>query len=69
MGGVQYAVDRGRVTADTRSTFQAVALLVRELRAQAKSAEVAEAQRTVQLKRIDGIAAMMARTAAGNASQ
>ena len=68
MGGVQYAVDRGRVTADTRSTFQAVALLVRELRAQAKSAEVAEAQRTVQLKRIDGIAAMMARTAAGNAS-
>jgi hypothetical protein len=60
---VELAVQRGRVGPSVRSTFQAVALLVREEREKAK-AEETEARRTAQLKRIDTIATVMARTAA-----
>ncbi len=66
--GVELAVQRGRVSPTTRATFQAAALLVRELRDQVKNAEVGEAQRNAQLKRIEGVATALARTAAGHAS-
>jgi superfamily II DNA or RNA helicase len=66
--GVDSAVQRRRVTPTTRATFQAVALLVRELRAQAKSDNVPEARRAAELKRIDGLATALARTAAFDGS-
>ncbi len=65
---VEAAVQRGRVTATTRDTFQAVALLVRELREQLTAADISEARRNAQLKRINAIATVLARTAAGNSS-
>ena len=62
--GVEAAVQRGRVTPATRSTFQAVALLVRELRGQLTNGGMNDAQRNAQMKRIEGIATILARTAA-----
>ena len=67
MRRVAAAVDKGKVTATTLATFQAVALVARELRAKAK-AEPNERKRTAELKRLDGLAESMARTAARNAS-
>jgi hypothetical protein len=61
---VELAVQRGRVNPSVRTTFQVVALLVREERSRIKAAESSEARRTEQLKRIDGIATILARTAA-----
>ncbi len=66
--GVELAVQRSRVTPSTRATFQAAALLVRELRDRAKSEKLSEADRKAQLKRIDGVATVLARAAAGNGS-
>ncbi|HET7310916.1 MAG TPA: DEAD/DEAH box helicase [Mycobacteriales bacterium] len=66
--GVEVAVQRGRVTTTTQATFQAVALLVRELREQAKTEQMSDAARNVQMKRIEGIATVLARTAARNSS-
>ncbi|HET6817028.1 MAG TPA: DEAD/DEAH box helicase [Mycobacteriales bacterium] len=66
--GVEVAVQRGRVTSTTQATFQAVALLVRELREQAKTEQMSDAARNVQMKRIEGIATVLARTAARNGS-
>jgi hypothetical protein len=65
---IEIAVQRGRVRPSTRSTFQAVALLVREERSRVQSAEVGEARRGEQLKRIDRIATSLARTAARDSS-
>ncbi len=64
---VATAVERGRVTATTLATYQAVAILVRELRAAAK-VEPNERKRTAEMKRLDGLGETMARTAARNAS-
>jgi SNF2-related domain/Helicase conserved C-terminal domain len=61
---VERAVQQGRVTASTRVRFQAVALLLREVRAQVKADSLSETQRNGQLNRIDGIATVLARTAA-----
>src|SRR3954451_9579923 len=66
--GVEVAVSRGRVTTTTQATFQAVALLVRELREQAKTEQLSDAARNVAMKRIEGIATVLARTAARNSS-
>jgi hypothetical protein len=66
--GIERNVQQGKVTATTRARFQAVGLLVRELRGQVKAAELSEAQRTSQLTRIDGIATILARTAARDTS-
>jgi superfamily II DNA or RNA helicase len=66
--GVELAVQRGRVTTTTQATFQAVALLVRELREQAKTEQIGEAARNVAMKRIEGVATVLARTAARNSS-
>jgi len=65
---IELAVQRGRVRPSTRTSFQAVALLVREERARAQSAQISESQRSEQLKRIDGIATVLARTAPRDSS-
>ncbi|MCW2673155.1 MAG: helicase, partial [Frankiales bacterium] len=65
---VELAVQRGRVRPSTRVTFQVVALLVREERNRVKTAEGGETRRNEQLKRIDGIATILARTAARESS-
>jgi superfamily II DNA or RNA helicase len=62
---VESAARRGAVKSSGRTTFQVVALLVREERAKIKAdAASTEAQRTKQLKRLDGVATILARTAA-----
>ena len=62
---VETAVARGAVTGSTSTKFQVVALLVREERAGVKAdAELTEAQRADQLKRLDGVATILAKTAA-----
>lgn len=66
---VESAAGRGKVTAGNRVKFQVAALLVREERARAKedtSLSVAERQET--LKRLDGLASIMAKTAAKDTS-
>ena len=60
-------VEGGKVTATTLATFQAVALLVRELRAEAKAIP-SERARNAQMRRVEGVAESLARTAARNAS-
>ena len=61
---VEAAVERRRVTPAVRTKFQVVALLVREehARVQGKQAGT-EASRAEQLKRLDGIATILAKTA------
>ncbi|HWG93320.1 MAG TPA: DEAD/DEAH box helicase [Mycobacteriales bacterium] len=61
---VEVAVQRGRVRPSTRSTFHAVALLVREERARLQAADLPDARRADALKRLDGVATVLARTAA-----
>jgi len=57
-------VQRGRVTPAVRTKFQAVALLVREEHARVRAEETgSEARRSDQLKRLDGVATILARTA------
>ena len=68
VGDVQAAVERGRVGPTVRGTFQAVALLIREERARIQSDETSGARRSEQLKRLDGVAAVLARTAPRDAS-
>jgi hypothetical protein len=65
---IEGAVRQGKVTATTRARFQAVALVVRELRERVKTGTLSEAQRNTQLTRIDGIATVLARTAARDTS-
>jgi hypothetical protein len=62
---VETAVERGRVVPSVRTKFQVVALLVREERARLKSdPDVNENDRTQQLKRLDGVATILAKSAA-----
>jgi hypothetical protein len=62
---VEAAVQRGRVQPSTRTKFQVVALLARQERARVKADRAAtEAQRAELLKRLDGIAMILAQTAA-----
>ncbi len=62
---VETAVKKGQVTSGVTARFQAVALLARAERAKVKAdAELTEAQRDGQLKRLDGIATILAQTAA-----
>ncbi|WP_040338365.1 DEAD/DEAH box helicase [Candidatus Blastococcus massiliensis] len=61
---VEGAAERGRVTPSVRTKFHVVALLVREEHARVKAAEtMTPAQRAEQLKRLDGIATILAKTA------
>ncbi len=65
---VELAVQRGKVRPSTRATFQAVALLVREERSRIQADDLSEGRRNEQLKRIDGVATILARTAARDSS-
>ena len=65
---VEVAVQRGRLRTSTRGTFQAVALLIREERARVNAENVGEARRAERLKRLDGVATTLARTAARDGS-
>ena len=58
---VETSVQRGH---PQPAKFQAIALLVREERARVKTASATDAQRDGQLKRLDGIATILAQTAA-----
>jgi len=60
---VEAAAQRGRVTPAVRTTFQAVALLLREERARVRTAAGSDAHRAEQLKRLDGVATILAKTA------
>jgi hypothetical protein len=64
---VEAAARRGRVTPAVRTKFQAVALLLRDERARVRAAAGSDRQRAEQLKRLDGIAAILATTAVRDA--
>jgi hypothetical protein len=64
---VEAAVQRGRVTPAVRTKFQAVALLLRQERARVRAGAGTESQRAEQLKRLDGIATILATTAVRDA--
>jgi len=64
---VEAAAQRGRVTPFVRAKFQAVALLLRDERARVRAASGTDSHRAGQLKRLDGIATILARTAVGDA--
>jgi SNF2-related domain/Helicase conserved C-terminal domain len=60
---VEAAARHGRVTHAVRTKFQAAALLLRDERARVRAAAGTDSHRAEQLKRLDGIAAILARTA------
>ncbi len=64
---VEAAARRGRVTPAVRAKFQAVAMLLRDERARVRTAPGSNSHRTEQLKRLEGIAAILAATAVGDA--
>jgi len=64
---VEAAVRRGRVTPGVRTKFQAVALLLRDERARVRSVVGSDSHRAEQLKRLDGIATILATTAVRDA--
>jgi hypothetical protein len=64
---VEAAALRGRVTPAVRTKFQAVALLLRDERARVRAAPGTESRRAEQLKRLDGIATILATTAVRDA--
>ena len=64
---VEAAARRGRVTPAVRAKFQAVALLLRDERARVRAAPGSDSHRAEQLKRLDGVAAILAATAVQDA--
>jgi hypothetical protein len=65
---VEAAAQRGRVTPAVRTKFQAVAMLLRDERARVRTAPANGSRRAEQLRRLDGIAAILAATAVGHAA-
>jgi hypothetical protein len=66
---VEARSQRGPVSPSARTKFQVVALLVREERARIKGdSELSEAKKADQLKRLDGVATILAKTAASDTS-
>ncbi|HEX2176283.1 MAG TPA: DEAD/DEAH box helicase [Nocardioidaceae bacterium] len=66
---VEAAVERGPSAAPVRTKFQVVALLVREERARVRADEASsDRNRAEQVKRLDGIATILAQTAARDTS-
>ena len=62
---VEAAAQRGKVRPSGRTAYQVVALLVREERARTKAdTTISEAERTAMMTRLDGIATILAKTAA-----
>ncbi|MCS0498001.1 DEAD/DEAH box helicase [Protaetiibacter mangrovi] len=67
--GIENAAERGKVNAANRVRYRVVAVLAREERARIKGdASITDAERTKELTRLDGIATIMAKTAARDAS-
>jgi hypothetical protein len=64
---VEAAAQRGHVTPAVRTKFQAAALLLRDERARIRAAAGTGSGRAEQLKRLDGIAAILATTAVRDA--
>jgi hypothetical protein len=64
---VEAAARRGGVTPAVRTKFQAVALLLRDERARVRAAAGSDGHRAEQLKRLDDVAAILARTAVQDA--
>ena len=64
---VEAAVRRSRVTPGVRAKFQAVALVLRDERARVWAAAGSDSHRAEQLKRLDGIATILATTAVRDA--
>jgi len=64
---VEAAVRRGPATPAVRTKFQAVAMLLRDERARVQAAPGNDSHRAEQLKRLDGIAAILAATAVQDA--
>ena len=64
---LEAAARRGRVTPAVRAKFQAVAMLLRDERARVRAAPANGSHRAEQLKRLDGIAAILAATAVQDA--
>ena len=66
---VETAAKRGPVTSSVGTKFQVIALLVRDERARVKADDTSsDAHRAEQLKRLDGIATILAQTAARDTS-
>jgi superfamily II DNA or RNA helicase len=66
---IEAAANRGPVRPSVRTKFQAVALLVREERARVRADETSSnAYRAEQLKRLDGVATILAKAAVRDAS-
>lgn len=64
---VEARAQRGPVSPSARTKFQVVALLVREERARIKAdTELSEAKKADQLKRLDGVATILAKTTAAD---
>lgn len=67
--GIENAAERGKVNPANRMRYRVVAVLAREERARIKGdATLSDAERTKELTRLDGIATIMAKTAARDAS-
>src|SRR5215471_12312533 len=64
---VEAAAQRGRVTPAVRTKFQAVALLLRDERSRVQASAGSDSHRAGQLKRLDGVAAILATTAVQDA--
>jgi SNF2-related domain/Helicase conserved C-terminal domain len=64
---VEAAAQRGRVTPAVRTKFQAIAMLLRDERARVRALPGNGSRRAEQLKRLDGIAAVLATTAVTDA--
>ncbi len=64
---VEAAAQRGRVTPAVRTKFQAVALLLRDERARIQAAAGSVSRRAEQLKRLDGVATILATSAVRDA--
>jgi superfamily II DNA or RNA helicase len=60
---LEAAAQRDRVTPAVRTKFQAVAMLLRDERARVRAADASDSRRDQQLKRLDGIATILATTA------
>lgn len=69
MREVEASAQRGKATPANRTKFHVIALLMREERARAKTDEsVSDAERAETLKRLDGVAAILAKAAARDTS-
>ena len=66
---VENAAERGKVSPANRTKFQVIALLMREEHARAKTdTALSDSERTELLKRLDGVATILAKTAARDTS-